>query len=73
MNGIDISMASTQKVQCKIANTLTEDYTVDDVENEVRNNAPCVFELTFGFFKKLYSHWRKLPMWNGVPKISNLI
>ena len=51
MNGIDISMASTQKVQCKIANTLTEDYTVDDVENEVRNNAPCVFELTFGSFK----------------------
>ena len=49
MNGIDISMASTQKVQCKIANTLTEDYTVDDVENEVRNNAPCVFWVNFWF------------------------
>ena len=43
VNGIDISMVSTQKVQCKIANTITEGINVSTVQNEVRNNEPCVF------------------------------
>lgn len=42
VNGIDISMVSTQKVQCKIANTLTEDYNVADVENELLEKASNV-------------------------------
>ena len=38
-NGIDISMVSTQQVQCKIDNTLTEDFGGEDftVKNEVRS------------------------------------
>ena len=43
VNGIDISMVSTQKVQCKIANTLTEGYNVATVENEVGSWAMCRF------------------------------